>query len=73
MALAILGVAALWVAAIHDVLPWTTLIAAAPGLLTATWLSVFPLPAARLPTVGWTLIAASTTAAMILAAGLKVE
>lgn len=72
MALAILAVAALWVAAIQEVLPWTTLVAAAPGLLMATWLSLFPLPAARLRTVGWTLIAASTTAAMILAAGLRV-
>ena len=51
-------------------LPWITLVAAAPGLTAAGWLALFPPPPTRLRTVGWTLVATSAAAAVILTTGL---
>jgi hypothetical protein len=52
-------------------LPWTTLLAAAPGLLGASWLAMFPPPATRLRTIGWTLVTTSAAAALMLLVGAK--
>lgn len=59
-------VAAAW----YSVLPWTTLLATAPGLAAAGWLAAFPPAPTRLRAVGWTLVAAAAAAALILVAGL---
>jgi hypothetical protein len=48
---------------------WTTIAAAAPGLMSALWLSVQPPSPASLRTVGWTLVATSAAAAVILSVG----
>lgn len=56
--------------ALRALLPWTTLIAAAPGLVAAAWIAVFPPAPAQLRTVGWTLVTTSAAAALILLAGL---
>jgi hypothetical protein len=64
---AALGLAA---AASRGLLPWTTLMAAAPGLATSSWMAVFPPRPSRLRAVGWTLVAVSTIAALVLSAGL---
>lgn len=45
--------------------------AAAPGLLAALWMAMFPPPAARLRAVGWTLVATSVAAGIILVVGLS--
>jgi len=49
---------------------WATIAAAAPGVLGALWLSVRPPSPTSLRTVGWTLVATSGTAALILIVGL---
>jgi hypothetical protein len=64
------GSVLLVIAASRMWLPWITMVAAAPGLTAAGWLALFPPPAARLRTVGWTLVATSAIAAVTLAAGL---
>jgi hypothetical protein len=56
--------------ALVGLLPWTTLMAAAPGLLAAAWMAVFPPAPARLRTIGWTLVTTSASAALILFVGL---
>lgn len=45
-------------------------VAATPGLAVAAWLALRPPPPARLRTVGWTLVATSTAAAVVLVAML---
>ena len=62
--------ACLVVAAIYGWTPWVTGGAAAPGLAVAGWLALFPLSPTHLRMVGWTLVATSTTAAVILALAL---
>lgn len=57
------------VTAARGVLPWTPLLATAPGLVAALSLALRRTPPA-LKTVGWTLMSMSTAAAAILAAGL---
>jgi hypothetical protein len=64
---AALGFAA---AASRGLLAWTTLMAAAPGLAASSWMAVFPPRPSRLRAVGWTLVAVSTIAALVLIAGL---
>jgi hypothetical protein len=54
----------------RGLLGWTTLLAAAPGLVAASWMAVFPPPPTRLRTVGWTLVATFTATALILIGGL---
>jgi len=61
---------ALVAAASRTLLPWTTLLAAAPGLAGASWLAIFPPSPARLRMVGWTLVTVSAGAALILIVGL---
>lgn len=72
LALALVAVsgAALVGAATRDLLPWTTAVAAAPGLTAATVLAVAVPSPARLRAVGWTLVAISGAAAVILIVGL---
>jgi hypothetical protein len=67
-AIAGVGVACLgWLTAV-DVLPGPTLVASAPGLLTALIIAVRPPAPTRLRTVGWTLVAVSIlTAAIVIA------
>lgn len=57
---------ALAVTASRGLLAWTTLLAAAPGLIAASWIALFPPSPARLRTVGWALVAVSTATALIL-------
>jgi hypothetical protein len=64
------GSAALAATAAASVLPWTTLVAAAPGLIAGSWLAVRPPAPARLRLVGWTLVAVSAAAALMLIASL---
>lgn len=59
-------------AASRNHLPWSALIAAAPGLAGAAWLAALPPSPARLTSVGWTLVMTSSAAALILIAGLGV-
>jgi len=63
--------AAIAAAAVGGLLPWTTLVAAAPGLTASTVLAVGAPSPARLRTVGWTLIGISAAAALVLIAGLR--
>jgi hypothetical protein len=58
-------VALTWASA-HALTPWATVIAAAPGLIGAVWLSTRPPSPAYLRTVGWTLVGTSGAAAAIL-------
>lgn len=51
-------------------LPWTTLVASGPGLAAATYLALAPPPPTRLRRVGWTLVAVSVSASIILVLGL---
>jgi hypothetical protein len=55
--------------AVDGLLSWTTLVAAAPGLGGASWLTLFPPPPTRLRTVGWALVITSAAAAVILMVG----
>jgi YwiC-like protein len=64
------GTLGLSAAAMRTRLPWSTLIAAAPGLASASWLALFPPPPSRLRTVGWTLVMTSVATAVILMVGL---
>jgi hypothetical protein len=59
-------------AASRNHLPWSALIAAAPGLAAAAWLAALPPSPARLTSVGWALVMTSSAAALILIAGLGV-
>lgn len=70
LAFVAIGAAAIVAAAGRGLLPWTTVVAAAPGLVASTVLAVAAPAAARLRTVGWTLIGISAAAAVILIAGL---
>jgi YwiC-like protein len=54
-----------WASARH-LTSWAAMAAAAPGVLGAVWLSMRPPSPAYLRTVGWTLIATSALAALIL-------
>jgi len=54
-----------WASARH-VTPWATMAAAAPGVVGAVWLSMRPPSPAYLRTVGWTLVATSAFAALVL-------
>ncbi|HEY7190670.1 MAG TPA: YwiC-like family protein [Vicinamibacterales bacterium] len=58
-----------WASA-RGAMPWATIAAAAPGLVGALWLSVRPPSPASLRRVGWTLVATSAAAAVILVVGL---
>jgi YwiC-like protein len=49
---------------------WATIAAAAPGVVGALWLSVRPPSPTALRIVGWTLVATSGAAAIILIAGI---
>jgi hypothetical protein len=69
-ALVAVSPAVLIVAASRAALPWTTLGAVAPGLLMATAFAIHPPAATRLRAVGWTLLSASATTAVILVVGL---
>lgn len=55
--------------AARGLLPWVSLVAVSPGLISALWLA-FHTRALRLKTVGWTLLSTSTAAAVILMARL---
>jgi hypothetical protein len=55
-------------AAIHATLSWTTLLAAAPGLLLAISLAILPVAPARLRLIGWLLVSTSAAAAIVLTA-----
>ena len=68
-ALSALALAGLGTAAIRAVLPWTPLAAAIPGILVAVMFA-FRTTSPRLKTVGWTLMSASTAAAVMLIVGL---
>jgi hypothetical protein len=48
------------------ILPWTTAVAAAPGLAVAAALMIFPPSTRHLRRVGWMLASASTTTALVL-------
>jgi len=67
--IAVAGVA-LMSAAFRSLLPWSSLVAAAPGLVVAAWVTIFPTSPARLRTLGWTLVVTSAAAAVILVLGL---
>jgi YwiC-like protein len=54
------------------ILPWAALAAATPGVISSVWLALVPPPATRLRVVGWTLVAVSAVAAVVLIAGLRV-
>lgn len=71
LALATVFAMALLAAAERTYLPWTTLLAALPGLAAAAWLALFRPPPARLRRVGWMLMATSLTSAVILVMGLR--
>jgi len=58
--------AGLVVAGARGELPWAPLLAVAPSWLVATTVAVKPPRPARLKTIGWTLMSASLTAALIL-------
>jgi hypothetical protein len=58
--------AGLVVAGARGELPWAPLLAVAPSWLVATTVAVKPPRPARLKTIGWTLLSASLTAALIL-------
>jgi YwiC-like protein len=58
-----------WASARH-VTSWAAMAAAAPGVLGAVWLSTRPPSPAYLRTVGWTLVATSALAALILIVNL---
>jgi hypothetical protein len=62
--------AGLAVASIGHALPWTALVAAAPGLLLAVALAVRPPSAGKLHLVGWTLVAVSVASMVILIGSL---
>jgi hypothetical protein len=68
LALAAGASAALGFVAANGLLPATVLIAAAPGLLTATVVATYPPPATRLRPLGWTLIAVSVVTSLIVVA-----
>jgi len=53
-------------AAMTGLLAWTPFAAALPGSMAATAIAIVPPPAGRLRTVGWTLVAVSLAAAVIL-------
>jgi hypothetical protein len=57
--------------AVLGLLPWVLLLAIAPGVATAAILAVHPPPPTRLRAVGWTLVATSAAAAMILIVALR--
>jgi hypothetical protein len=63
-------VVALTIASRWRLIPWAAIAASAPGLVGATWLSLLPPAPTRLRTVGWTLVAASALAAVVLIVGL---
>jgi YwiC-like protein len=63
--------AALAAVAVEGILPWTTLIAVAPGLMVSVALAARPPAPKRLRTVGWLLVSISAAAAVILAADLR--
>ena len=56
------------VTAWRGLLPWTTLVAATPGLVGAVWLTSRPPSATQLRAVGWALVMTSAAAAIILIA-----
>jgi hypothetical protein len=58
------------IAVVYGATPWATGAAAAPGLVVAARLALFPPPASQLRTVGWTLVATSAGAAVILISAL---
>jgi len=63
------GVVALAGAALQNLLPWVSAMAAGPGALAATALAVRPPPPRHLHAVGWTLGGVSLAAAVVLMAG----
>lgn len=71
LVLAAVSGAAIVAAAVRGLLPWSTVVSAAPGLIASTALAVAVPSAARLRMVGWTLIASSAAAAVVLIAGLR--
>lgn len=61
------------VAGDRGLLPWAALLAAAPGLAATLWIACVPPAPARLRVVGWTLVAVSIAAALILTVSLSGE
>jgi hypothetical protein len=70
IASATLGLTALGVAGAAGVLPPLAWLAAVPGAAAAVWIALRPPPPTRLRAVGWTLVTASTAAAVLLVAVL---
>lgn len=66
----IVSTSAMAMAAVRGMLPWTTLLAAAPGLTAAAVLALTAPSPAKLRTVGWMLIGISAAAAVVLIVGL---
>jgi len=66
LALIAMNVLLLMAAASYALVPYSTPIAAAPGLLVAAWISASPPHSTQLRSVGWTLVATSAAAALIL-------
>jgi hypothetical protein len=62
--------AALVVAASRALVPWAATVAVCPGLIAGIWIATFPPSPAQLRTVGWTLVATSTAAVLILVLAL---
>jgi hypothetical protein len=65
-----IAIAGLAVASVRHALPWTALVAAAPGLLLAVALAVRPPSPGKLHVVGWTLVSASVAGMVILIGSL---
>jgi hypothetical protein len=59
------ALAGLLAAAVFAILPWVALTAAAPGSMTAIWLSARPPAPSRLRSVGWTIIGAAASVPVI--------
>jgi hypothetical protein len=70
LVLAVLTCAGLVAAGLQGLLPWTTLLAATPGLLAAVCVAGFAPSPTKLRTIGWTFVSTSGAAALILIAGL---
>jgi hypothetical protein len=71
LALVVACSAGMTVAGVGGPLPWTALVAAAPGLVAAAALATAVPSAANLRTVGWVLMAIAAAAAFVLAVGLR--
>jgi hypothetical protein len=70
IAIAVAATALLVLAAVEALLPWSVLVAAVPGLLLSLTVALFPPSPARLKTIGWSLVAASSIAVAIIVAAV---